>query len=276
MKRRKQIYLFAAVTFAALFLALGGKLAHSIHSVSAKESRNTAREATPLILDNGQDAEQEMQTDALKGEELSERPKVSQIEGFPLIIQNPELPTGCEITALTMILNYYGYPADKIEMARQYLPKTDTGNYYGEDGLLYGNALNDFFIGDPFSAAGITCGIGALKTAAEQYLQNAGSSLNAYDMTGTAPEELYDMVENGEPILVLITISMAERWETQGWYTENGSYVDWSQNDHGTVLIGYSEFAITIADPIAGIVEYPREDFENVYRSRGQKCMKLE
>lgn len=276
MKRRKQIYLFAAVTFIALFLALGGKLAYSIHSVSAKENRNTAREIKPLISDDELADAEEKQTDALKGGELSERSKVSQIEEFPLVIQNPELPTGCEITELTMILNYYGYPADKIEMAQQYLPKTDIGNYYGEDGRLYGNDLNNFFIGDPFSAAGITCGIGALKTAAEQYLQNAGSSLNAYDMTGTAPEDLYDMVENGEPILVLVTISMAQRWETQGWYTESGGHVDWSQNDHGAVLIGYSEFTVTIADPIAGIVEYPKEDFENVYRSRGQKCMKLE
>lgn len=43
--------------------------------------------------------------------------KKIETDDFPIIIQNPELPTGCEITALTMVLNYYGYPADKIVMA---------------------------------------------------------------------------------------------------------------------------------------------------------------
>ncbi|MFR1214772.1 MAG: C39 family peptidase [Acutalibacteraceae bacterium] len=31
-----------------------------------------------------------------------------QINSFDVIFQMPELPTGCEITALTMVLNYYG------------------------------------------------------------------------------------------------------------------------------------------------------------------------
>lgn len=200
----------------------------------------------------------------------------SQIEDFPLVIQNPELPTGCEITALTMVLNHYGFEADKIEMAGRYLPKTNAGIYYGEDGLRYGNDMENFFIGDPFATSGVICGIGALETAAEGYLQNHGSTLNPYDITGETPEELYARVAAGQPVLVLVTIYMADRREAQGWYTQEGNWVDWSRNDHGAVLIGYTESGVTIADPISGIVEYPREDFENVYRSRGQRAMVLE
>lgn len=87
---------------------------------------------------------------------------------------------------------------------------------------------------------------------------------------------MYERVADGQPVVVLITISMADRWNTQGWYTENGSYVDWSQNDHGAVLIGYSDTSVTIADPISGITEYSREQFESVYLSRGQQSMVLE
>ena len=33
-----------------------------------------------------------------------------------MVVQNPELPTGCEVTALTMVLNFFGHDADKLEI----------------------------------------------------------------------------------------------------------------------------------------------------------------
>ena len=40
--------------------------------------------------------------------------------------QYPELPTGCEITSLTEVLNYLGYGIDKETLARNYLDMRDT------------------------------------------------------------------------------------------------------------------------------------------------------
>ena len=37
-----------------------------------------------------------------------------EIQDFEIIYQEPELPTGCEITALTMVLHYYGFDVDKV------------------------------------------------------------------------------------------------------------------------------------------------------------------
>ena len=101
--------------------------------------------------------------------------------------------------------------------------------------------MNEYFIGDPFTEGGIICGTGAIVTAADGYLADTGSALRAYDITGSSPEELYRRVRNGQPVVVWVTISMADRRAAQGWYTENGDYVDWSTNDHGAVLIGYTE-----------------------------------
>lgn len=41
--------------------------------------------------------------------------------------QMQELPTGCEVTALTMVLNYYGYTIDKVTMATEGDPTTELG-----------------------------------------------------------------------------------------------------------------------------------------------------
>ena len=43
---------------------------------------------------------------------------------------------------------------------------------------------------------------------------------------------------------------MQDRIAEDGWYTEDGEYVDWAYTDHGAVLIGYSKDTVTIADPI--------------------------
>ncbi|MDO4305822.1 MAG: C39 family peptidase [Eubacteriales bacterium] len=206
----------------------------------------------------------------------AELPEAWQIEQFPIILQNPELPTGCEITALAMVLDYYGFEVDKTTLAEKYLPKTTEDLYQGEDGRLYGPDLNKYFVGDPFDH-GLICGTEAIVTAADTYLQEVDSKFRGKDLTGTAPEELYQLISQNMPAVVWVTIYMEDRWEPEeGWYTEEGEYVDWSTNDHGAVLVGYTEKTVSIADPISGLVEYPREQFELVYASRGCKSVILQ
>lgn len=202
-------------------------------------------------------------------------PEQAQIEDFGLILQMPELPTGCEITALTMMLNYYGYAVDKTVMASDYLPARDAGLHYGADGTLYGNDMEQYFIGDPATENGYICGTGAIITAADGYLSDCGSSLRGEDLTGSDVNELYRLVSEGTPVLVWVTIGMEDRREIQGWYTEDRRFMDWSTNDHGAVLIGYSAGTVTIADPISGICEYSREQFEKVSVSRENQCVIL-
>lgn len=120
------------------------------------------------------------------------------------------------------------------------------------------------------------CGTQAIVTAADEYLASQETDLSAQDLTGSTAEDLYRRVSQDQPVVVWVTISMADRGETQGWYTESGDYVEWSSNDHGAVLIGYTETTVTIADPISGQIEYSREQFEQVFESRGSQCVVLE
>lgn len=89
------------------------------------------------------------------------------IQNFDIIYQEPELPTGCEVTALTMAMNYSGCNVDKYTMATEYLPCTPYDIEYGEDGNLYGSSPEQYFIGDPTSVYGYVCGTTPIVTAAK-------------------------------------------------------------------------------------------------------------
>ena len=56
-----------------------------------------------------------------------------------VISQLPELPTGCEITAVTMMLRYAGYDVNKVQLAN-IMPRSNNGDYG--------------FVGNPFSPSG--------------------------------------------------------------------------------------------------------------------------
>ena len=189
----------------------------------------------------------------------------SEISGFPVVYQRPELPTGCEVTALTMLINYYGYPVSKTTMASTYLPQVASG-YTGRVDLDY------YFCGNPYGV-GIGCGAGALVTAANSYFTASGSSLRGVDITGTSATGLYDYIGNGKPVVVMVTIGMANRKNVQGWYTTGGKYVTWSDNDHGVVLIGCDANSVKVACPLFGIKTYSRAQFEKVYATRGNRAM---
>ncbi len=266
----------------------------SCSAASLSESQNQEMHIAPCVMENkdamllqdtaklvvSPEEEEESVSNLVLTEEAptkdTQPPAEYIIEDLPLILQMPELPTGCEITAMTMALQYYGYDVDKTTMAAEYLPTVSANRYFGEDGRLYGSDLRKYFVGNPFTQAGYICGPEAILTAANAYLQDAGSSMQAVDKSGAAPEELYAFVSEDTPVVVWITIDMANRNTPQGWYTEDGTYVDWSTNDHGAVLIGYSEDTVTIADPISGIVEYSRTQFESVFASRSYQCVVLE
>ncbi|MBR4223339.1 MAG: C39 family peptidase, partial [Oscillospiraceae bacterium] len=67
------------------------------------------------------------------------------------ILQNPELPRGCEITALTILLRHYGFSAEKTDLASNYLP-ISSGRVEYRDGKTYKDSFFDYFVGDPRSS----------------------------------------------------------------------------------------------------------------------------
>ncbi len=44
--------------------------------------------------------------------------------------------------------------------------------------------------------------------------------MQAIDKSGASPEELYELVSQDTPVVVWVTIGMANRNTPQGWYTK--------------------------------------------------------
>ena len=241
-----------------------------------------------VVAQDGAETESEAQSETqsetvavgLESTQISAEVKKSnsgtQLTDFDIIEQYPELPTGCEITAMTMVLNYYGYQVNKVTMALDYMPKVQAEFYRSEDGRLMGPDLENFFVGDPTEETGYICGTGAIVTAANRYLADVGSDLTAAAMKNVQPEKLYDLIDQGTPVVIWCTINMEDRAETDGWYREDGTYMEWSTNDHGAVLIGYDEDTVTVADPIYSRITVSRDQFEKVFAERGGQCVILQ
>ena len=275
-----------AITLAVVVFIGGfgaGNIYRSIckaEAVSQKETETEDSEETLVQDDMETETQSETVAVVLESAQIFAEVKKSdsgtQLTDFDIIEQYPELPTGCEITAMTMVLNYYGYQVNKVTMALDYMPKVQAEFYRSEDGRLMGPDLENFFVGDPTEETGYICGTGAIVTAANRYLADVGSDLTAAAIKNAQPEKLYDLIDQGTPVVIWCTINMEDRSETDGWYREDGTYMEWSTNDHGAVLIGYDEDTVTVADPIYSRITVSRDRFEKIFAERGGQCVILQ
>lgn len=103
----------------------------------------------------------------------------------PLIPQRPELPTGCEITAVTMMLRYAGADVNKVDLAKE-MPYDD-------------DDCNKGFVGNPFTEDGNSIYPPALMKLVKKY---AGNAIN---LSGKLIDDLADhLSKTGHPIVVWV------------------------------------------------------------------------
>lgn len=190
------------------------------------------------------------------------------------IMQNPELPTGCEVTSLTMLLNYLGYPADKLTMARDYLPKLD---FYWEDGIYHGADFRTTFAGNPESEYSYGCYAPCIVTTANSYFSANGFDAAACDITGVDFDSLLtDYIDNDKPVLIWITSSnLHESTLTTIWTTPDGEQLQWRAYEHCVVLTGYDKDnqLIYVSDPLYGNTAYDYSTIRQRYNEMGQQAV---
>lgn len=195
----------------------------------------------------------------------------------PLFCQLPDLPTGCEIVAATMALDYCENIDASPMQLYAYLPKEEfwmttdsaTGDSIGPD-------PNEVFIGDASSVEGMYCYQGPVAQAIDDYLADHGGGWQAQILNDVPPDDLYRIVRSGTPVVVWDTIEMNSVDNLGTWQTESGETCIIATQYHAMVLVGYDvdDDTVYLNDPATGEVgEYSREEFEASYEVRGERAL---
>lgn len=201
-------------------------------------------------------------------------PEASDGISVPLLLQNPELPNGCEITSLTSILNYYGEEVSKMTMVSHFLPMK---KIVSKDGVRYGPNPNEFYVGYPGDNSNAFYAYAKpIVSSANNYLNEHKIERQAYDFTGTSTDQLKEFLNKGIPVLTWVTIDWAApktnealAWIVEGTGEKHVPYI----NLHAVVLIGMDEENAYIMNPLKGYESIPIGTFNESFKNLGSKAV---
>ncbi len=156
--------------------------------------------------------------------------KQEQKLNVPLENQMPDLPNGCEVTSLSMLMNYYGIKVSKNELAEtiQHVDSfTDGGKYRGNP--------HQGFVGHMTIANAGWCVYNEpLYNVARKYTSHIEK------ITGSDFLSLLKLVSNGHPVMIITTTTFNKVNNMQTWDTNTGK-VNVTPSSHACVITGYSK-----------------------------------
>lgn len=211
----------------------------------------------------------------LLAEKSEEKENGTTIIDVPLENQNEgsiPLENGCEITALSMLLNYYGYETNKNELAEQlsYVPL-----YENEWQDIHGNP-HDGFVGNiygGYDAMGVA--VEPIAAVAADYVEMTHSIVAS---SSTDFTELANIVQAGTPVWVVTTVDFQVPTADDFliWQTTSGE-ITVSPLCHAVVVTGVDSQHVYVNDPYGyknRIVN--RSEFEEIFQAMGSESLYLE
>lgn len=191
----------------------------------------------------------------------------------PQILQCPELPNGCEITSLCQVLRYFGFDADKCELADEYLPRSD--KWYGADPDI--EYMGNPHLDDSSEESGYYCFPGAIVTAAERYLSvfDRDNQFEAVDISGTSPEMLLEYLEEGIPVVFWASLHFEDIApdESKSYDMLGGRRHAMYHGLHCMTLSGFDGADVLITDPLDLNSAVPFKLFVRVYNQMECRAM---
>lgn len=191
----------------------------------------------------------------------------------PLVNQNPELPRGCEVTSLAMIMKYAGINIDKMTLAAEI--KKDTTPYQKTSKRIYaGNPYNGF-VGDMYNQSKFGYGVyhGPITELASKYCSNS-----VMDLSGLEFEDILWVLQKGYPIWVIAngTYDALDDSKFEYWHTPTG-IVKITYRVHSVVMTGFDEESIYINDPLrySKNIKLDREKFKKAWEQMGKQAVAI-
>ncbi|WP_082341128.1 C39 family peptidase [Sporosarcina globispora] len=189
----------------------------------------------------------------------------------PAVNQFPELPRGCEVTSLSMLLQDAGIPADKMTLAKEI--KKNPEPYRIENGKIYFGHPNDGFAGDMYSFDNPGLGVyhKPVKELAEKYMPGLID-----DLTGSDFKELKIHLSDGRPVWVIINTAYKQLSDDffQTWHTPSGK-IQITYKEHSVLITGYDREYVYFNDPLTGEKnkKAPIKDFEKAWVQMGRQAI---
>lgn len=161
----------------------------------------------------------------------------------PEIRQYPELPRGCEVTSLAMLLEQAGVKVGKMELARQ----IKTEPYY-QNGQ-FGNP-NEGFVGSMTDRNQRGYGVyhEPLARLARNYLP-----YQIVDLSGKPFDAVLERLRAGFPVVVItnVTFRPLPKSDFQTWTTADGP-VTVTNMEHAVLVTGFDQNQIFFNNPLGG------------------------
>ncbi|KFN03231.1 peptidase C39 family protein [Bacillus clarus] len=199
---------------------------------------------------------------------LYEMKETAMVENVPFIKQLPELPRGCEVTSLAMLLQHNGVQVDKMQLASEIhrVPFEEKG--------LRGNPYEGF-VGNIYTKSEPGYGVyhQPIFKLAEKYVPE-----KVMNLTGRDVEDLYKVISSGSPVWVIAntTFKPLDEDNFETWNTSSGE-VKITYYEHSAVVIGYDQNFVYVNDPLANNPRkaVPRTQFETAWDQMGKQAITI-
>ncbi|WML47247.1 C39 family peptidase [Neobacillus sp. PS3-34] len=189
----------------------------------------------------------------------------------PVVRQFPELPRGCEVTSLAMLLGHAGIAVDKLTLAKEV--KKDLTPYKIDAGKVYFGNPNNGFVGNmyDFQKPGLGVFHAPISALAEKYLPGRIDDLSGGDF-----QELKIHLSDGRPVWVITntTYQKLDESQFQYWNTPSG-LLKITYKEHAVLLTGYNKDFVFFNDPLTGEKnkKAPIKDFEESWVQMGRQAI---
>lgn len=183
----------------------------------------------------------------------------------PQIAQNPELPRGCEVTSLAMLLQQAGVNVGKMTLANKIAKVPyQSGSYYGNP--------NDGFVGnmETLNEPGLGVNHGPLLQLAKYYLPN-----QIVDLTGRSFDTVLNQLRAGIPVMVITNSHFKPLLDSafRTWNTSSGT-IKITFFEHAVLVTGFDKKYIYFNNPLGSKNEKAeREPFIKAWKQMGSQAI---
>lgn len=187
--------------------------------------------------------------------------------GVPFINQHPDFPNGCEVVALSSLMDFHGYEVSAGLLHDRYMAKSPIGQ--GDP--------KDAYIGDP-RGQGYYSFQGPLVDTANAYFHEEGIGLKAKAYPVTPYLALAWQVHRGRPVIAWTTLDgkMPERVDASQYWKSGRRTVKPYRNLHVHVVTGMEGWNVLVMDPTHGSQAIPLWEYLPIYYAMGARVVMVE